>query len=484
MKLENLTITNLHNMYVNKETTPYEVVSFLIEKIKKDKNNFMEEDLFSEALEIAKNLGEPEKDNVFWGIPFLVKDNISTKGCITSASTEILKNYVPPFDAEVVRRLKEKKAILLGKTTMDSLAMGGRGTNGHKGTTFNPYDKSKTRIVGGSSSGSAAAVAANLIPFALASDTGDSIRKPASFANIVGFKPTWGRISRYGLSAFAPSLDHVGYFSNSVTDAALLFNLLAGRDEKDPTSSQIEVENVVNNLTKPHSNYKIAVINGISNRLQNEDYRALFKESITRLEKNGYEVSFVDVPDYLLRAIFPTYFILSCAEASSNTACYDGINFGERGEGKTYEEVVSNARTNGFSYQVKQRILFGAYSLEKNNYEETYLSAQKARNKIVNAYNEIFKDYDFIYLPATPSFAPKIDVVNKDSDFTIIDNHLAVANLGGFPSITLPLGFVKDLPVGINITAKPFNEKALLNFAYFYEQNVSKVCKNVLKGEK
>jgi aspartyl-tRNA(Asn)/glutamyl-tRNA(Gln) amidotransferase subunit A len=471
MKLENLTILQLHEMYVNNETTPFEVVSELIELIKKDNNNFMEQDNFKNALEEAKNLGEVEVDNLLWGIPYLAKDNIATKDTISSASSFLLNNYVSPFDAEVIRRLKNKKAILLGKTTMDEFALGGKGLTGHKGVTYNPYDKTKTYIAGGSSCGSAAAVGARLIPFALGSDTGDSIRKPASFTNTVGFKPTWSTISRYGLFTFAPSLDHVGYFTNSVLDAAILFDNLAGRDEKDATSSNKKLGKTATNVTKTASKYRVAVIKEIVDRIEDKEYLALFNNSIQKMKEAGHDVQYVDVPLYLLEAIFPTYYILSCAEASSNTACYDGVNFGTRVDGDDYEAIINNTRTRGFSYEIKKRLVFGAYALSKQNAKDVYFKAQRARNYIVKSINNILNEFDFIYLPASPSHATKIGEVNTDPDYTIIDNHLAIGNFGGYPSITLPLGFVENLPVGVNFTGRPFDEEHLLNFAYLFEQN-------------
>ena len=238
---KDLSIKELHALLVAKKVTPVELTKYVIELIKQDKNNAIEYLMEKEALELASSLGEPEENNLLWGIPFAIKDNLSTKNVPTCASSNILKGYVPVYNATVVEKLLNAKAIPVAKVTLDELAMGGTGTSGHLGMTFNPYDKSHTRLVGGSSCGSAALTAAGIVPFALASDTGDSIRKPASLAGLVGFKPTWSRISRYGLFPFAPSLDTVGYFTRNIDDAALLLNVLAGRDEKDSTSSTKEV---------------------------------------------------------------------------------------------------------------------------------------------------------------------------------------------------------------------------------------------------
>lgn len=474
MKYELLTIVELHNLYVSKKVTPLDVVEYLIELIKKDKHNFMEANMFEEAIKLAKNIGEVEKDNLLWGIPFLIKDNIATKEVITSASSKILSNYISPFDATMIKKLKALKAIPLGKTTMDEFAMGGKGTTSHNGFTYNPLDKTKTKMMGGSSSGSAAAVTVPVVPFALASDTGDSIRKPASYGGIVGFKPSWGRISRHGLFSFAPSMDHAGYFTRSVFDAALLLEALAGYDENDPTSSTHVVDKYSKNTANSTPNYQIAVIKGIFDNILDEELKSLFSKSVEELKILGHKVEFVEMPITLLRAIFPTYFVISCAEASSNTACYDGVNFGVRLEGNTYEEIVTKTRSELFSAQIKKRILYGAYALSKDNKNETYLRAQRSRRKIVEFINKLFEKYDFIYLPAAPSVAPKFNEYNNDDNFAIADNHLAIANFGGYPSITIPLGKINGLPVGVNFTGRPFEESSVLNIAHQLEQILEK----------
>ena len=245
---EGKSILELHELLISKKVTPVELVKDVIKLSKKDNNNAFEYIMENEALEIASNLGEPEPNNLLWGIPFGIKDNFSTKDVPTTASSNILKGYVPVFDATVVEKLKNAKAIPIGKLTLDELAMGGTGTSGHLGVTHNPWDESKTRLVGGSSCGSAAVTSAGIVPFALGSDTGDSTRKPASYAGLVGFKPTWSRISRFGLFPFAPSLDTVGIFARNVTDVAIVTELLAGRDDKDSTSSTKPVGKYYENI--------------------------------------------------------------------------------------------------------------------------------------------------------------------------------------------------------------------------------------------
>lgn len=468
MEYINLTIFEMHKALVAKEVTPLQLTEAAIKLLKKDKNNVLEADNFANALLEAEKLTEPEEGNVFWGIPILIKDNISTKGIETTASSQVLEGYIPLFDATVVSKLKEAKAIILGKTTMDELGMGGSGLTGKKGTIYNPWDESKKRIIGGSSGGSAAAVAAGIVPFSLASDTGDSIRKPAGHAGLVGFKPTWGRISRYGLFTFASSLDHVGYFTRSTLDAALALNLLAGHDEKDLSSAKRPLEDYTARINNGLSGIKIAVINEVF-ELADKKYQEFMLQNLGELEKAGAIINRINIDKKLLEALFPTYYIISCAEASSNNARLDGIKYGKQSEGATYEEIMIKSRSESFSDQIKERMVFGAYALNKNNREHYYDSALKVRRLIVDAYSKILEEYDVIYVPATKDVAPTIsDASNRStpsSDEMIISNHLGAANLGGFPSITLPLGFKYNLPLGINLTVKPFEEAKLFQIA-------------------
>ena len=285
-----LGIRALHEAFIKGETTPREVAEEAIRRAKESKDNALEATCYEEALSFASSLKECEKGNLLWGVPYFAKDNFSTEGVETTASSNILKGYVPVFDAEVVRRLKEKKAVLLGKTTLDELAMGGTGTSGHLGKTYNPWDESHRRMVGGSSCGSAALVAEGAVPFALGSDTGDSVRKPAGYAGLVGIKPTWGRISRFGLFPFAPSLDAVGYFTRSVDDAAILLETLAGRDEKDSTSSQKPVDSYRNYKDIPVSGMKVAVLDDLMDTIREKKIAKDIDRLLSRLEERGVEI--------------------------------------------------------------------------------------------------------------------------------------------------------------------------------------------------
>lgn len=467
MEYMNKSLTQIHNALIKGEATPLELVKEAIEKAKKDDNNAFEYICEKEALEAVKKLDKSNKDSLLWGVPVVIKDNYSTKDIPTTASSNILNGYVPVFSAEAVIRLEKAGAIVIAKTTMDELAMGGSGTTGHLGVTYNPWDKSKTRIVGGSSCGSAAAMASGIVPIALGSDTGDSVRKPASYAALVGFKPTWGRISRFGLFPFATSLDHVGYFSRNVYDSAYLLNVLAGHDDKDFSSSFKEVNDYTSKINEGVKNKRIAVIKGIIDSIKDKTVLASFDESINYLKKQGATVDVVEIDVNLLKSIFPTYVIISCAEATSNNANLDGIKFGNRIEGESFEKVMMNTRTNGFSPLIKRRFVIGSFSLMRENQDELFVRAQKCRRMIVDAFNKVFEKYDAIYCPASPSIAPLIKGSSDtlSDEYLIADNYMAFGNMGGYPSITLPIGFENNMPFGANLTCKPFDEVNLFSIA-------------------
>lgn len=484
MNYRGLSIDELHALLVAKKVTPLELAQEALALAKKDSNNAFEYIMEKEALDFAASLTEPEENNPLWGIPFVIKDNFSTKDVPTTGSSNILKGYVPVFDATVVEKLKTAKAVAIGKTTLDELAMGGTGTSGHLGMTFNPYDRKHERLVGGSSCGSAAVTADGFVPFALGSDTGDSTRKPASYAGLVGFKPTWSRISRYGLFPFAPSLDTVGIFSRNVKDSAYVLDVLAGHDDRDFTSSVKPVDEYAKDIEKINPKAKIAVIKGIVNSISDKVVLDKFNETIEMLKNAGFTVDFVEIDEKILSSLFPTYFVISCAEATSNNANMDGIKFGPYYNGQTFEDVVTQARTNGFGELIKRRFIIGNFALMKENQKDLFLRAQKNRRVIVNAVNDILKEYDFIYCPAAPSIAPKVGEKSDrlSNEYLIADNHLVIANFAGLPSITLPIGMKDGMPFGANFTGRAFEDKQVLQIAYELEKHTG--LKNIVaKGE-
>lgn len=471
MSILDLTIVEIHEKLVKGETTPLALVTEAIERVKNDPCNSLEATCYEEALEEAKNLVF-NPNEVLSGIPFVAKDNFSTKGIETTASSDILNGYVPLFDAEVITRLKNRGAIMIAKATLDELAMGGTGTTGHKGPTTNPYDQE--RMIGGSSCGSCALVAGGAVPFSLGSDTGDSVRKPASLGGLVGFKPSWGRISRYGLFPFAQSMDAVGFFTRSVEDAAILTTVLSGQDDKDSSSSFEPVEDYLADIEKVSSKKRIGYFGKLISEIKDEEIITKYKSVLNTLKEQGYELVDYSFRQELLDALYPTYMVISCCEATSNNANLDGIRFGPGTDEQVadYRQYITKCRTVGFSDLIKRRFVIGSFSLLSENQNELFKRAQKARRLIVQEMQHFFEKCDYLVLPAAQSVAGKIADVQTQwsSKPDYIDNHLGLANLAGLPSITVPLGLKEGLPYGINITSNLYEEGDCLNLAYQIEK--------------
>ncbi len=466
-------------------------------KNKLDKNEVSSASLFNEAHDMAVKYQdkynsfvtimdeESSGEGVLGGIPYALKDNVSTKGILTTASSNILKNYVPVYDATIYEKLKRSGACLVGKTVMDELAIGGTGTTGHTGIVRNPWDS--TRMIGGSSAGSAAAVALGIVPFAIGSDTGDSIRKPAAYGGVVGFKPTYGRISRYGLFSFASSLDHLGVFARCVYDVAMVTDVVKGRDERDMTSLPDEDENYVDGLNENVSGKKLFYIKeALENPNNDSELEKVidnFKVVISKCEDLGIEVKAESIDISLLKAMYPTYKTISCAEVTSNDANLTGIHFGVRGEGNTPDEIIRDARTKGFSELIKRRFIIGSYVLQRENQEKLFLNACRVRRMIVDRVNELYKVYDGFIMPAAAGIAPKFDdKMDQLSDkYLILDNHLVIGNFGGYPSITIPSGFIDNMPVAINITGRIKEDGKVLNMAHMLEEKMG-YAKQTAKG--
>ncbi len=468
----NKSISELHDLLVKGEVTASELVEECIANIQKDPCNCFEATAFDEARKEASKITEVKEDEYLKGIPYLCKDNYSTKGIETTASSNILNGYVPMYDATVVSKLRRAGMIMVAKTSMDELAMGGTGTTSHKGVTTNPYDHE--RIAGGSSSGSAAATALGIAPMATSSDTGDSTRKPASMTGVVGYKPTWGRVSRYGLFPFATSLDTIGYFTRNVKDATYVLSALAGQDKNDMSTSSRKKEKyedyVLNRKTLKRVGYFKAVMDDMEEGVIKDSYIALLKQ----LGERGYEVIEYDYPRELLDALYPTYMLISCAEATSNNANLDGIRFGPKPDGKqkTYQEYMTEARTAGFSDLIKRRFVIGSFSLLSANQDEIFSRAQKARRLIVEHMNDFFDSIDYLIQPAAFSAPPRIDSLSSkwsaEPDF--LDNILVIGNFGGYPSITLPLTYLDGMPIGVNVTGRVFEDGYVFGMANEIEQ--------------
>ena len=472
MKYMDKSISELHELLKDGKVTSDELIKESLEKSHEVQEKY---NAFVTILDDAK--GVKITDNLLSGIPCGIKDNYSTKGVLSTGSSNTLKDYVPFFDATAYAKLKEAGAIMVNKTVMDEFGMGGTGTTGHTGTVLNPWDK--TRMCAGSSSGSACAVAAGVYPYATGSDTGDSIRKPAAYCGIVGYKPTYGMISRYGLFPFASSLDHLGVLTRSVEDAAIVVDQMKGIDEKDMTSwdsSNIHLKDSLNGEVKDKKLCYIKEICDINNYQNPSDELKMhlknFMDKIDIIKKSGITVAEVSVDQTLLNAIASTYVILSCAEATSNMSNLTGLIFGPRGEGETYIEVMKDHRTKGFSPLIKRRFVIGSYVLQKENQERYFKNAQRVRRLLVDEWKKLFKDYDGVILPVGTGPAKKLekDSVDMLTEGTeVLEEHLQVGNFGGFPSITIPDGFVNNLPVGLNITGNCYDDANVLNIAYYIE---------------
>lgn len=474
MKYMNKSIEELHELLVNKEVSSDELVKESLElshKVQEKCNAFVT------ILDDAK--GEKVTDNLLSGIPYGVKDNYSTANILSTGSSNTLKDYVPFFNATAIEKLNAAGAVKVNKTAMDEFGMGGTGTTAATGIQKNPWDT--TRMCAGSSSGSAAAVAAGVYPYALGSDTGDSIRKPAAYCGIVGYKPTYGMISRYGLFAFASSLDHCGCLTRSVRDAAIVTDVMKGIDVNDMTTWDSSNIHLLESLTGDVKGKKVAYIKEICEKERYKDSSEETKEHIEnfyktldKLKELGVQVDEVSVNEELLKAQPSVYVVISCAEATSNMSNLTGIIFGPRGKGDNYIDMMKDHRTKGFSPLIKRRFVIGSYVLQKENQERYFKNAQRVRRLLVDRWKEIFKEYDAIILPVGSGPAKhldsKLDMVDKNTSY--LEEHLQIGNFGGFPSITIPNGFINGLPVGINITGNCYDDANVLNIAYALESTM------------
>lgn len=464
-------IEELHKLLINGDVTSDELVKESLEKSHEiqDKCN-----AFVTILDDAK--GEKVTDNLLSGIPYGVKDNYSTKDILSTGSSNTLKDYIPFFNATAIENLNAAGAIKVNKTAMDEFGMGGTGTTAHTGIQRNPWDL--TRMCAGSSSGSAAAVAAGVYPYALGSDTGDSIRKPAAYCGIVGYKPTYGMISRYGLFAFASSLDHCGVLTRSVRDAAIVVDTMKGIDENDMTTWDSSNVHLLDACTGKVKGMKLCYIKEIVDRdkYKNGSKELLehldnFYKTLDKCRELGMTVDEVSVDEALLKAQPSVYVVISCAEATSNMSNLTGIVFGPRGKGDNYIEMMKDHRTKGFSPLIKRRFVIGSYVLQKENQERYFKNAQRVRRLLVDRWKEIFKDYDAVILPVGSGPAKHLDGSKDilDENTAALEEHLQIGNFGGFPSITIPDGFVSGLPVGVNITGNCYEDEKVLNIAYALE---------------
>lgn len=475
MKYMEKGLVELHELLKSGQVTSKELIKEAVEKSHEIEEKYNAFDLVLDEVEEKEVI-----DNILSGIPYGVKANYSTKGILSTGSSNTLKDYVPFFDATAIKNLNDANAVIVNKTAMDEFGMGGTGTTARTGITLNPWDK--TRMCAGSSSGSACAVASGVYPYALGSDSGDSIRKPAAYCGIVGYKPTYGMISRYGLFAYASSLDHCGVLSRSVEDAAIVAQNMKGLDKNDMTTWDSSKINLYKSLTGNIKGKKLCYVKEICD-LSNypnasEELKAHLKnfyQVLENVKKLGIEVEEVSVDKTLLDAEPSVYVIIACAEATSNMSNLTGINFGPRSNTDNWMEMIKDYRTKGFSPLIKRRFVIGSYVLQKENQERYLKNAMRVRRLLVDTWKDLFKKYDGVILPVGTGPAKHLDsskdILSKDT--AVLDEHLQIGNFGGFPSITIPDGFINDLPVALNITGNCYDDENVLNIAYAIESTMN-----------
>jgi aspartyl-tRNA(Asn)/glutamyl-tRNA(Gln) amidotransferase subunit A len=475
--MHNQTLAQLSKGLAAKKYSSVELTQYYLERIKKFDpmlNSFITI-LERIALEQARRVDQlrvtNENHSPLLGIPFAHKDIFCTQGVKTSCGSKMLDNFIAPYDATIVTRLHDAGTVLLGKTNMDEFAMGSSSENSFYGPVRNPWDCD--RVPGGSSGGSAAAVAAGLIPAATGTDTGGSIRQPASLCGITGLKPTYGRISRYGMIAFASSLDQAGSMTRTAEDAAFLLNVMAGYDEKDSTCVNQPVPDYRKNLNDSLEGLKIGLpkeyfIEGLDHQVER-----IISDVIREYEKMGASVKALSLPHQHLSV--PIYYVIAPAECSSNLARFDGVRFGYRCKNpKDLEDFYKRSRAEGFGEEVKRRIMIGTYVLSAGYYDAYYLQSQKIRRLISQDFQNAFKEVDVILGPTTPTCAFKLgEKTNDPVSMYLSDIYTISAPLAGLPSISIPAGFIKGLPIGVQLITNYFTEAKLLNIAHQYQQITS-----------
>ncbi len=475
MDITELTVHELQEKLKKKELTITQITKAYTDRInekEKDIQAFvtvLAEEANKQAEEIEEKVNKGELKGELAGIPIGIKDNMCTKGVKTTCSSRMLENFVAPYDATVIEKINKENMIDLGKLNMDEFAMGASTEYSYFKKTRNPWNLNK--VPGGSSGGSAAAVAANMVPWALGSDTGGSIRQPSSFCGVVGLKPTYGLVSRYGLVAFASSLDQIGPITKDVYDSAMLLNLIAGHDEKDTTSEKREKIDYTKCLKDDVKGLKIGVPKEFFGEGINQEVKESLEKSIQTYKELGAEIIEIslDIAEYALA----TYYIIACAEASSNLGRFDGIRYGYRTkEFKNLKELYKKSRSEGFGPEVKRRIILGTYVLSSGYYDAYYKKAQQVRTLVMNEFNKGFEKCDVILTPTSPTVA--FDIGSKSNnplEMYLADICTVSVNIAGLPGISIPCGVDKEgMPIGMQLIGNKFCEETILNAAYTFEQ--------------
>ncbi|MGT2924851.1 Asp-tRNA(Asn)/Glu-tRNA(Gln) amidotransferase subunit GatA [Streptococcus caviae] len=471
MTFNTKSIDELHDLLVNKEISALELTKSALEDIKEREETVGSFITVTEEEALAQAAAIDEKgidaDNVMSGIPLAVKDNISTKNILTTAASKMLYNYKPIFDATSVEKLYGKDMIIVGKTNMDEFAMGGSTENSYFKLTKNAWNQDK--VAGGSSGGSATAVAAGQVRLSLGSDTGGSIRQPAAFNGVVGLKPTYGRVSRFGLIAFGSSLDQIGPFSQTVKENAQLLNVISGHDKKDSTSSQVEVPDFTQFIGKDIKGMKIALPKEYVGQGIDEKVKETILKAAKQLESLGAVVEEVSLPHSKYGVA--VYYIIASSEASSNLQRFDGIRYGYRtSDYENLDDVYINTRSEGFGEEVKRRIMLGTFSLSSGYYDAYFKKAGQVRTLIMEDFKKVFADYDLILGPTAPTVAYDLDSQHQDPVAMYLADLLTIpVNLAGLPGISIPAGFADGLPVGMQLIGKPFDEQTIYQAAAAFE---------------
>ncbi len=465
-----MNVEEINKLYKEKKLKPIDLVSEIFEKIEKSNLNCFITLNKEEAIKKALELENKEVGNILFGIPIVIKDNIITKDLRTTCASLMLEDFIPIYDASVVKKIKDSNMIIIGKTNMDEFAMGSTGETSYFGNTLNPINNEY--VPGGSSSGTAACISGDLVSLGLGTDTGGSIRQPASFCGIVGMKPTYGRVSRYGLVAFSSSLDQIGPMSKNVLENALLLNVISGSDDKDLTSSKEEVIDFTRLIGESIKGLKIGIPNYYMSDVINEEVREKIKKIVTLLENSGCEIDYIDI-DYLEYAI-PLYQVIALGEASSNLAKFDGIRYGYCSNDENLEDLYINSRTTGFGSEVKRRIMVGTHVLSGDNAHIYYEKALKIRNAMTLSFKKQFEKYDLLIGPTNTNVAYKLGTKQDDALKSFYDDLLTIpVNLAGLPALSLKIGENKEkLPIGLQIIGDYFKEDVIYKLASFIEKEV------------
>ena len=473
MDITRAKIRDLRKALDSKEISAVELCGEYLKRIKEKDGDLLsyitvtEEKALADSAN-AQKLIDAGKATALTGIPLAIKDNICIDGVRTTCASRMLENFIPPYNATVIEKLNAEGYVLLGRTSMDEFAMGGSNQTSAFAKTKNPYDLE--RVPGGSSGGSAAAVSASLCAAALGSDTGGSIRQPASFCGVTGIKPTYGRVSRYGLVAFASSLDQIGPICNDAHDCAVMLNAICGHDRHDATSARIDTPDFTEKLGQPIKGMKIALPKEFFAEGVDDIVRTTVQNAAKELEKQGAVLMECSIPG--LKYAIPAYYLIACAEAASNLSRFDGIKYGFRGEGRTYEELIRDSRSKGFGEEVKRRILLGNYALSSGYYDAYYKKALALKQEIIKEYNDVFENADVILTPTAPTPAYKIGAQDNDPvKMYQADICTVTVNIAKLPGISTTCGYTAEgLPIGMSIIGKRFDEATILQAADAFEQ--------------